>query len=359
MPKTKVLLIDSDPNNIRLVSAALQSLEITIITAKTFSDAIKLMSKNDFALVLAALDKVEPTSLSEYLDQLKDTNVVFMAKELRDEELLQLIGNNKSTAIVFHPSIIYNTVQFHLNGLKQKLENDKHLLEYEKLKTALAETINEFDSFGYIVSHDLRAPLRALNGYSQILIEDHQANLGPAAIRMLDRIKSNVSKLERLLDDLLEFSRVNRAELKKEQVDMEKLVRSAHKSLKHKFDLQIADLKPAYGDKQLLQQLWMHLVSNSVKFSKQDESINIEVGSTTDEDQQIYFIKDNGIGIDMQYASKVFDVFKKLHNASDYEGNGMGLAVAKSILSKHNGKIWVESEVDAGTTVYFTIPRKS
>lgn len=339
MAKPKILLIDNDPKILRSYKDTLKVLEATITTSKSVtSESFK-----------------EPAPAIVFINSaLEIPNSVLNA-----ETQVVLLGNfndaKKRMTIDPQPANLLTTatllLEFHRLQQKQTESQER----VAAIQSKLDQTVADFDFFGYIVSHDLRGPLRALNGYSQILIEDQSDKLSEQSVRMLNRIRSNVGKLESQLDDLLELSRVNRSEIKLEKVDLEKVVRQVLKSAVKKYELEITVIGPVYADKQLMQQLIRQLLSNALKFAKTDELLKIHVG----EKDNSFFIRDNGIGFEMQYAAKLFDVFSKLHPSSEFEGNGIGLAIARSIVNKHNGEISIESAPDIGTTVLVTLPKKS
>ncbi len=339
MAKPKILLIDNDPKILRSYKDTLKVLEATVTTSK-------LVTSESFK---------EPAPAIVFINSaLEIPNSVLNA-----ETQVVLLGNfndaKKRMTIDPQPANLLTTatllLEFHRLQQKQTESQER----VAAIQSKLDQTVADFDFFGYIVSHDLRGPLRALNGYSQILIEDQSDKLSEQSVKMLNRIRSNVGKLESQLDDLLELSRVNRSEIKLEKVDLEKVVRQVLKSAAKKYELEITVTGPVYADKQLMQQLIRQLLSNALKFAKTDELLKIHVG----EKDNSFFIRDNGIGFEMQYAAKLFDVFSKLHPSSEFEGNGIGLAIARSIVNKHNGEISIESAPDIGTTVLVTLPKKS
>jgi PAS domain S-box-containing protein len=224
------------------------------------------------------------------------------------------------------------------------------------------ELINkELESFSYSVSHDLRAPLRALSGYSQMLEEDYGATLDEEARRLLRNIKANALRMGTLIDDLLAFSRLGRKEIQRSQVDVEKMVRNVVmetvKQNGHHAKVTTKPLLPAAADYTLLQQVWVNLISNAVKYSSKKPNPEIEIGANDSGDEITYYVKDNGSGFDMKYADKLFGVFQRLHSPSEFEGTGVGLAIVQRIITKHGGRVWAEAKRNEGATFYFTIPK--
>lgn len=229
-------------------------------------------------------------------------------------------------------------------------------------RTAQLEAANrELESFSYSVSHDLRAPLRAIEGFSRFLAESHGAKLDAEGNRLIGVVRENTRRMGRLIDDLLEFSRMGRAELLKTRVDMNELVREALEQLKpdwsgRKVDFRIADLPPAWCDRSLVHQVFLNLLGNALKYSRPQEDATIEVGVDADGGQTAYFVRDNGVGFDPAYAHKLFGVFQRLHSAEEFEGTGVGLALVQRVIHRHGGKVRAEGKVGEGATFHFTLP---
>ena len=229
-------------------------------------------------------------------------------------------------------------------------------------RTAQLEAANkELEAFSYSVSHDLRAPLRAIDGFSRILLEDHTPQLPPEAVRYLRIIFESTQQMGQLIDGLLAFSRLGRQPLDKQPIDTAGLVRQVLDSLSseqagRQVEISLDELPVCQGDPTLLRQVWVNLLSNALKFTRGREVARIEIGSMAGQDgEPVYFVKDNGVGFDMQYADKLFGVFQRLHRAEEYEGTGVGLAIVQRIVHRHGGRVWAESEPGAGATFYFAL----
>jgi len=229
-------------------------------------------------------------------------------------------------------------------------------------RTAQLETANkEIGSFSYSVSHDLRAPIRAINGYAKILEEDYGEKLDFDGKRALHSIMHNSKKMGQLIDDLLAFSKLGRKEVTVSDINMTALVRSVKVDLliedrENKVEFNIKALLPAKGDQSLIKQVWINLISNAIKYSKYKAKTYIEIGAFEKENQVIYYVKDNGAGFDMQYYDKLFGVFQRLHSQDEFEGTGIGLAIVQKIVSRHNGTVWAESTLNEGACFYFSLP---
>ena len=228
-------------------------------------------------------------------------------------------------------------------------------------RTAQLEAANaELEAFSYSVSHDLRAPLRAMSGFSQILVEDYAEPLSDDAKRYLHRIQENARRMGGLIDDLLRFSRFGRQALVKQEVAPAELVHQVLEDIQiepdtPEVDLTIGPLPSCQADPALLKQVYANLLINAFKFSRQRKPARIEVGSQQVDGEIVYFVKDNGIGFDMRYAHKLFGVFQRLHDPKDYEGTGVGLALAQRVILRHGGRLWAEAEVERGACFSFTI----
>jgi PAS domain S-box-containing protein len=240
----------------------------------------------------------------------------------------------------------------------------RDITERRRIEQALHETNAELEAFAYSISHDLRAPLRAIHGFGQILLEDHGAQLDPDARRLMGVISENTRRMGQLIDDLLAFSRLGRQALETSRVDMTELVRGVTEDVRRAegdrvLDIALAPLPAARGDRQLLRQAVANLVQNAAKFTRRREHARIEVGHRTDMGEGVYYVKDNGAGFDARYKDKLFGVFQRLHPDTEFEGTGVGLAIVQRIIHRHAGRVWAESKVDEGATFYFTLPGDS
>lgn len=249
-----------------------------------------------------------------------------------------------------------NLLQLRRNQLELNKTNEELKKNIELVKIAN----NELKTFSYTVAHDLRAPLRAMNGYAEMLIRDYGEKLDQEAKRLINNITQNASRMGRLIDDLLSFSRLGRKELNVTKVCMDDLTKEVfvelNKTIDNKVDIRISELPDVMGDHNLLYQVMMNLISNAIKYSSKKENPIIELFSEFKNGETIFVIKDNGSGFDMKYSGKLFNVFQRLHADDEFDGNGIGLATVSRIIAKHGGRIWAEGQVNVGATFYFTLP---
>lgn len=264
-------------------------------------------------------------------------------------------------------SKIYTAILREITGRKQAEAHSQQLNEALEQRVAertaqLAAANNELEAFAYSVSHDLRAPLRAIDGYTRILEEDYEPFLDAEGRRVCAVVRDEAQRMGQLIDGLLTFSRLSRLEMKHSSINNRQLVDSVLESLsppteRQQLDLRIAPLPQAMGDPALIRQVWHNLLANALKFSSKRPRAIIEIRGEERENDVLYSVRDNGAGFDMRYADKLFGVFQRLHSEREFEGTGVGLAIIQRIIHRHNGRVWVESEPDQGATFYFTLPR--
>jgi len=221
-------------------------------------------------------------------------------------------------------------------------------------------TNKELESFSHSISHDLRTPLRLMDKVTHELLHDYGAKLPAGAIEIINMIFSASHEMGKLIDVLLKFSRTIQASIKRRHVDMERLAREVVEMLRSEqgdrvLVFEIDALPPCYVDRALFKEVLLNLVSNSIKFTRPREKTLIQLGYLETADETVYFVRDNGIGFDMNKSSFLFMPFHRLHRSSDYEGSGIGLALVRRIIERHGGRIWCESKVDEGATFYFTV----
>ena len=233
-----------------------------------------------------------------------------------------------------------------------------------KEKTEQLEAANkELESFSYSVSHDLRAPLRAIDGYARMILKKEWGKFDEDTTRKFNAIRANAHMMGQLIDDLLAFSRLSKKQMSASKLDMDSIIMDVWKELQiinteRNVTLTIHSIPPGYGDRTLIKQVCSNLLANAVKFTKHQGEAHIEAGGSTENDGNIYYVKDNGVGFDMAYYDKLFGVFQRLHSTDDFEGTGVGLATVQRIVHRHGGRVWAEGKVNKGATFYFTLPGK-
>jgi len=236
--------------------------------------------------------------------------------------------------------------------------------ELVKKSSQLEAANKELEAFSYSVSHDLRTPLRHINGYLQVMLNDKSCVLSGTAKNHLDRISGSAVQMGKLIEDLLAFSRMGRAEMRQIQFKTDELVNEvigemASETQNRNIEWNIEPLPLVRGDRDLLKQAWVNLLSNAVKYTRPRNPAKIRLSSTRKNGEWEFSVQDNGVGFDEQYADRMFDVFQRFHAATDFEGTGIGLAIVRQIISRHGGRIWAEGEVGKGASFYFTLPDKS
>ena len=280
----------------------------------------------------------------------------------------------KIVAYIFiYRAVFVSSVREPYQRLDAELEENRRITEELKLhrehleelvteRTVQLETANkDLESFSYSVSHDLRAPLRAIDGFSQILLDDYAAKLDDEAKRLLNVVCDNTKKMDQLISDILQFSRAGRTELERDEVDMAALAQSVWQELApmrgtRQISFKLGSLPKAHGDRSALAQVMTNLLSNAIKFTRLCDQAVIEVGGRKEQNETVYHVKDNGVGFDMQYTNKLFGVFQRLHSMEEFEGTGIGLAIVKRFINKHGGRVWAEGKVNEGATFYFALP---
>lgn len=285
-------------------------------------------------------------------------------EDIHSEEKIDLINTERALLNILDD---YNADKATMENTQRALINilDDYRDEKEKVETVnndLSSVNKELDAFTYSVSHDLRAPLRAINGYAQILNEDYGTKLDEEGKRIIETISNNATKMATLIDELLAFSRLGRKELQKKEIDMNEVTDAAiaefNNSVAHNAQIKIGELHKIKADYGLVQQVMFNLISNAIKYSSKKEHPLVEIFSEQKNDEIIFSVKDNGAGFDMRYYDKLFGVFQRLHKQGDFEGVGVGLAIIQRIIVKHGGKVWAEGKVNEGAQFNFSLNSK-
>jgi light-regulated signal transduction histidine kinase (bacteriophytochrome) len=248
-----------------------------------------------------------------------------------------------------------------LERLKQHAETLEQRVRERTLELQAAN--KELESFSYSVSHDLRAPLRGVSGFAQALVEDHGPELTEEALRKLRIVQDEAQRMGVLIDELLAFSRLGRKALQAVELDMAALVRECLRGLHAQHggadpEIHVDALPAAWGDRVLIGQVWTNLLSNAVKFSSKQARPRVEVSAASDDHEHVYAVRDNGAGFDPKYQDKLFGVFQRLHDSSEFPGTGVGLALVHRIVTRHGGRVWAESRPGEGATFRFSLPKE-
>lgn len=321
-----------------------QELKEIVENDEQFKLLRKLEIRAYFILPLKVQDKVLGTMTLIILQEERE-----FAKE--DFQFLTELANR--TALHIENSLINEKLQDFNRELDRQVQERTRQLE---------NTNDELESFSYSVSHDLRTPLRAIAGYTSLLLEDYVEKLDKDGRSFLSIINNETHRMGDLIDDLLAFSRLSRTEKVGQNFSMEALVKECINEIKQsnvgvKLEIEVKNLPEVNGDPDLLRQVWMNLIGNSVKYREKDKSPHILVDSYQQKNHIVFYVQDDGVGFNMKYADKLFGVFQRLHSDDEFEGTGIGLALARRIISRHGGEIWAESELNNGSTFYFSIPK--
>jgi two-component system, sensor histidine kinase and response regulator len=366
--KPKILVVDDKHENLFAIETVLKDLEVELVKVNNGNDALKATLHHQFALALLdvqmpGMDGYELASILREEQQTASLPFIFISAVYTDN--LNVFKGYEKGAFSFitkpfQPEVLINKVKFFVEKHQQEAALRQMNIEMENKNRQLEAINKELDAFSYSISHDLRAPLRSINGFTIILKEDYEKQLDEEGKKLLEVVHRSSMKMTSLVDDLLNFSRLGKQELKKIHVDMNELVKEIIKELTvEKTELIVHELPDTEGDSSLLRQAIFNLVSNAVKYSGKNSKPVVEIGCQEIDGEKVYYVKDNGVGFDMKYADKLFGVFQRLHHERDFEGTGAGLAIVQRILNRHGGRIWAEAEVNKGATFYFSLPMAS
>lgn len=346
-------------------------------------DLIEYEKRDEYLSAQSGIDLIiafKPDKLLSIEDVLKDFNCTLIIEEKDKVHALNMIEiglfdfyileKDNPADLNFQIRKWETSIKIRDRKLNKILKNDKEInIQFQELeaktkqsKKELNEAIDELESFSYSVSHDLRAPLRAITGFSGILSDEYQDKLNDEGKRYLDIIQKGTHQMSNLIDELLSFSRVGRLELRKTLFDptgmVKDIVVDVKKEYEKEFKVTVAQLEPIFGDAITIKQVFLNLIRNAFKFSEKVDRPTIKIGSELVDNGCQYYVIDNGIGFDMRYVDKLFKVFQRLHSNTQFEGTGVGLAIVDRILKKHGGRIIGESPEEGGAEFYFWLPCK-
>jgi signal transduction histidine kinase len=362
----RILIVDDETAQMKALCDTLQDQGFVTAGFTNGESALAKLQETKFDLLLA--DLMMPgmdgiTLLKAALETDPDIVGIIMTGEGTIATAVEAMKTGALDYILkpFKLSVILAVLSRALKVQKLRLENIR-LERQVRERTAELESANkELQAFSYSVSHDLRAPLRAINGFSQIMLEDYSSQIPAEGQQMLSHVVEGARQMERLIEDLLRFSQMGRQSLRKEVVSVSALVEKVLKELnkvedERNLEIKIGNLPDCFGDLSLLNQVFVNLLSNALKYTRQKEKATVEIGCCQQDGEIIYYVRDNGAGFDMRYADKLFGVFQRLHSADEFEGTGVGLSIVERIIGRHGGRIWAEAEVGKGAAFYFTLP---
>jgi Bacteriophytochrome (light-regulated signal transduction histidine kinase) len=383
-PSTNILLVDDEPKNLLALRAVLEPLNQNLVEAQSGDDALRLVLQHDFSVILLdvqmpGMDGFEAARLIRKRERSRHIPIIFLTGIGHTHEWISqgyLSGAVDYIIKPIVPDFLRAKVEVfvelaiaraHLHEQMAKRAQAAAEIEalnraLEKTNAELREANEDLASFNQTVSHDLRAPLRHIQGYIDILDTTIGANLDESARKQLNIIKESAARMTVLVNALLSISQIGRGPLAAKEADMDALVRETREQLEHdiqdrRIEWSIAPLGVVLGDPDLLRQVWVNLLSNAVKYTRRSDSAYIAIERLENAREVIFRIRDNGVGFDMKYADRLFGAFSRLHSARDFEGTGVGLATVRRIVDRHGGRVWAESKPGEGATFQFALPK--
>jgi signal transduction histidine kinase len=382
--RVNILLVDDQPANLLALEAMLQGLGQNLIKAESGRDALKWLLTHEFAVILLdvkmpEMDGFETATLIHQRDKSRHTPIIFLTAAEKSET--QAVRGYAVGAVDYLvkpvvPEFVRSKVAVFVELAKKTelLRRQARLLqeseqEARELAAVRADLVRdlehknrELESFSYAVSHDLRAPLRRIESFARALMESQADKLDPTGTRFLDRIREASQQMSQLIDDVLHLSRLTRAELRDQELDLSAIVamlldRFKEAEPERRVEIKIRPGVITTGDAQLIRIALHNLLENAWKFTSKQPDARIEFGVTNIAGEPTYFVRDNGAGFDMTYVERLFGPFQRLHLTSEFPGTGIGLATVQRIIHRHGGKVWAEGTVGQGATFHFTIGR--
>jgi signal transduction histidine kinase len=369
-PRPQILIVDDRPENLFALQKILKSLEVDVFQASSGNDALGLALEHDFfaAILDVQMPGMDGYELAELLRGNPATAalpILFVSAVFSDEyhhRKAYDVGAVDFLSKPFVPEILLSKVKVFMALYQQRRALEKFIADLNRANAQLELTNRELETFSYSVSHDLRAPLRAIDGFSRMLADTLGDNLDPDARHYLETVRANARQMNELIESLLKFSQLAFQPMSSRRIEMKALMQDALTDLLatqpgRRVEVSLADLPDAWGDPALIKLVLANLLDNALKYTRSRDLAHLEIGSYQRGSQFAYFIRDNGAGFDMRYAGKLFGLFQRLHSSTEFEGAGVGLASARRIILRHGGEIWAESQVNQGATFSFTLPQ--
>jgi two-component system sensor histidine kinase/response regulator len=381
--KVNILIVDDDPANIIALQAVLEILGQNVVTATSGTEALRRVLEKDFAVILLDVQMpdmsgIEAAVMIRERERSKTTPIIFLTGVVKTAEMMfkgysagavdYLMKPVVSGVLRAKVEVFVELARSHQALQEEIAERSRIAGEIAKLNMALEQrnedltaANSDLEAFGYSVSHDLRTPLRHIQAYVAMIEESARNRLNDEEQQRLAIVRDAAKRMSQLIDDLLAFSRIGRADLRKMPVDTNELLRETIAELEPEvldriIDFDLEQLPYVSGDRALLHQVFCNLLSNAIKYTRTREHAAIRVFAVEQDDEIIFGVKDNGVGFDMAYCDKLFGVFQRLHSLKEFEGTGVGLANVRRIIQRHGGRTWAEAVKDVGATFYFSLP---
>lgn len=380
---SNILLVDDEQANLDALEAVLESLGQRLIRATRGEQALKCVLEHDFAVILLdvqmpGMSGIETAALIRARERSRTTPIIFLTGMMRTAEMV--FSGYSAGAVDYlmkplEPEVLRAKVAVFVELDRARHELEQEITERVRIAEQVSELNNalrqknddllaansDLEAFCHSVSHDLRMPLRHIHSYISILEASASSKLNSEERRHVTTVQKAALRMTRLIDDLLAFSRIGRAAMHRQAIRMTDLIDETFQDLapdltNRRIDWQRHAIPDTVGDPQLLKQVWVNLLANAVKYTRPRDPARIEIGAEEADDEIIYYVKDNGVGFNMQYADRLFGVFQRLHTEKDFEGTGVGLANVRRIVQRHGGRTWAEGAEGRGATVYFSLP---
>ena len=368
-PAARLLIVDDEPAQLRALCDTLQLEGYDTQGFGSGQQALGALTPGEFDLLLTDLmmpgmDGITLIDAAKKIDPSLDA-LVMTGHGTIDTAVRAMQGGALDYILKpFKLNVILPVIARALDVQRLRRENAELHAREKQRSAELAAAYHDLESFSYSISHDLRAPLRSMDGFAGILESDFAEQLGDEGRRILSIIRAGSQKMDELIVSLLEFSRAGRSALQFDRVDMTLLADAAAREVRAVYSgpepqIDIGDLPPVQADPVVIRQVWCNLIGNALKYSAKRATPKISVSGRIDNDEAIYQVEDNGAGFDMRYADKLFGVFQRLHRSEEFSGTGVGLAIVHRIIARHGGRIWAKGSPDAGACFQFALPLRA